>query len=113
MLLIDKLLVSGNFKQLTFTSEQLMKIFYCIKDKNKNIVTSESFSNLMSKLERVYSNVDFTNLKKTILNQFVDEEAQGYSPTEEEQNRMKRNMESMIMASEVGSDSEDENNDEY
>jgi len=50
----DVFIVTGNFKQLTFAPEQLMKIFTCIKEKNKNIVTSESFSSLMSRLERVY-----------------------------------------------------------
>jgi len=42
----------------------------------------------------------------------VDEE-QAFSPTEADQMRMRTNMESMILASEAGSDSEGENNDEY
>ena len=42
----------------------------------------------------------------------MDEE-QAFSPTEADQMRMRTNMESMILASEAGSDSEGENNDEY
>jgi len=46
-------IVIGNFKQLSSSPHHLLKIFNCVKDPNKNVVTKEAFSNLMSKLEKV------------------------------------------------------------
>jgi len=92
----------SNFKQLSSSLHHLLKIFNCVKDPDRNIVTREAFSNLMSKLE------------KAILNQFADENDDDNKPSSREDlTEQKRVMESMFGGpSEIGSDSDEDHNSE-
>jgi len=117
----NNVLVIGNFKQLSSGSlGQLLKIFNCVKDSERNIVTREAFSNLMSKLEKVslLFGAEFIFFK-AILNQFVEDNNDNDNAnfelnigSKEEIPEQKRVVDSVYEQSELGSDSEDEHSEE-